>query len=258
MTMHTLRLVSVAVLATSLLSPSAKAGPAEGEPVDTTVLIDQAKALAGGVSAGDSAGYPITINQPGHYKLMGNLSVPGGVIGIAVNANDVTIDLNGFSITGQVTCTGFSNVNCSQTAGHGINGSPAQRMSVRNGSVAGFGYCVYTAQGARVSDLSLGHCYVGLVANYGSVATRIAVHTATTGIAAYASTVESAQVYRATTGVTGAGSILNGVDVYNATTGVAYLGNGGKIGVRGSAFLATTPLDNAISLGGNLCNGSAC
>ena len=131
-------------------------------------------------------------------------------------------------------------------------------MSLRNGSVSGFGYCVYTAQGARVSDLSLGNCWVGLVVNYGSVASRIAVHTATTAIAAYASTVDSAQIYRATTGVTGAGSILNGVDVYSATTGVAYAGSGGKIGVRGSAFLATTPLDNAISLGGNLCNGSAC
>jgi hypothetical protein len=239
MTMHTLRLVSIAVLAASLLSPSAKAGPAEGEPLDTTVLIDQAKALAGGVSAGDSAGFPITISQPGHYKLVGNLSVPGGQHGITVNAN-------------------FSTVNCSGTDSHGINGSPARRMSLRNGSVSGFGYCVYTAQGARVSDLSLGNCWVGLVVNYGSVASRIAVHTATTAIAAYASTVDSAQVYRATTGVTGLGSILNGVDVYNATTGVAYAGSGGKIGVRGSAFLATTPLDNAISLGGNLCNGSAC
>jgi len=44
---------------------------------------------------------------------------------------------------------------------------------------------------------------------------------------------------------------VDSAQIYRATTGVA-------IGVRGSAFLATTPLDNAISLGGNLCNGSAC
>ena len=44
--------------------------------VDGVVEINQAKALAGGVTAGDTAGFPATISQSGSYRLTGNLTVP--------------------------------------------------------------------------------------------------------------------------------------------------------------------------------------
>ncbi|NWG73776.1 MAG: hypothetical protein HXY24_04090 [Rubrivivax sp.] len=41
--------------------------------VDGEILITQAKALAGNVTPGDAPGFPVTISQPGKYKLAGHL-----------------------------------------------------------------------------------------------------------------------------------------------------------------------------------------
>lgn len=67
--------------------------------VDGVVLIDQNRALAGNVSPGDTAGFPVRLSTPGSYRLSGNLTVPPGVTGILIAANDVTLHLNGFSIS---------------------------------------------------------------------------------------------------------------------------------------------------------------
>ncbi|HZO55191.1 MAG TPA: hypothetical protein VFB63_20955 [Bryobacteraceae bacterium] len=67
--------------------------------VDGVVLIDQNRALAGNVTPGDTPGFPVTLSQPGSYRLSGNLSVPSGQNAILIAAQNITIDLNGFSIT---------------------------------------------------------------------------------------------------------------------------------------------------------------
>src|SRR5690349_7542173 len=59
--------------------------------VDGVVLIDQNKALAGGVSPGDLPGFPVTISSPGSYRLAGNLNVPAGADGINITANNVSL-----------------------------------------------------------------------------------------------------------------------------------------------------------------------
>ncbi len=46
------------------------------------------------------SGLPFTINQPGSYYLGSNLTGPAGLNGITVNASNVTIDLNGCTLTG--------------------------------------------------------------------------------------------------------------------------------------------------------------
>src|ERR1700760_2943950 len=76
--------------------------------VDGVVLIDQSHALAGNITPGDSPGFPVTISQPGSYRLTGNLTVPdANTTAIQITADGVTIDLNGFSIIGPVVCTSF-------------------------------------------------------------------------------------------------------------------------------------------------------
>ena len=76
--------------------------------VDGIVLIDQSHALAGGITPGDAAGFPVTISQPGSYRLSGNLIVPDmNTTAIVITADGVTLDLNGFSIMGPVVCTEF-------------------------------------------------------------------------------------------------------------------------------------------------------
>src|SRR5271156_6144744 len=67
--------------------------------IDGQVLINQSTVMAAG-------GFPYKITQPGSYKLSGNLVVPANTDGIDINVSNVTIDLNGFKISGPVTCTG--------------------------------------------------------------------------------------------------------------------------------------------------------
>ena len=61
--------------------------------VDGVVLIDQNRALAGGVTPGDAPGFPVVINTPGIYKLASNLVVPNeNTTAIQINVDNVTID----------------------------------------------------------------------------------------------------------------------------------------------------------------------
>jgi hypothetical protein len=94
--------------------------------VDGVILIDQARALAGGVTPGDGPGFPVSLTQPGSYRLSGNLNVPANAPGISISASGVTLDLNGFQIAGS-------------NAGTGIFGAFAHRgTTIRNGSVTRF------------------------------------------------------------------------------------------------------------------------
>src|SRR3977135_3688451 len=102
--------------------------------VDGVVLINQSTVMAAG-------GFPYTITQPGSYRLSGNLTVPNvNAAAINVTADNVTIDLNGFSIIGPTVCTGGPPVtSCSPTGtGAGIATSNAQsNLTVMNGTVRG-------------------------------------------------------------------------------------------------------------------------
>jgi hypothetical protein len=110
--------------------------------VDGIVLIDQNRALAGGVTPGDTPGFPVTISLTGSYRLSGNLTVPNeNTTAILITADNVTIDLNGFSIIGPTVCTGGPPVtSCSPSgAGAGVVGGNHFSITVVNGSVRGMG-----------------------------------------------------------------------------------------------------------------------
>jgi hypothetical protein len=108
------------------------------------VLINQARAEAGSVTAGDAAGFPISINVSGSYKLMSNLVPPNGNVNvIEINANNVILDMNDFVIQGGGTCT-LDVVNlwvtsCTNTGtGNGIV-SNYSNIAIINGSIQGMG-----------------------------------------------------------------------------------------------------------------------
>ncbi|MFT7723951.1 MAG: hypothetical protein QM788_14165 [Roseateles sp.] len=151
------------------------------------VTIDQNKAMAGNVTPGDTPGFPVTINQPGSYKLTGNLTVPPGVDGILVKAENVTLDLNGFTIRGATTCTMPSNgysVTCSSPSHHAgvvVNSSSEAESVVRNGTVQGFWRGVVMTHG-RVHDLSVLHNKIGLFGNAHLLASRITARMNETGV----------------------------------------------------------------------------
>lgn len=103
--------------------------------------VDQALALAGGITRGDAPGFPVTLAAPGHYRLTSDLVVPAGSPGVLITAAGVTLDLNGFAIRGPVTCTGQAEaVQCDAEPHRTANGvhASAARAVVRNGSVRGF------------------------------------------------------------------------------------------------------------------------
>lgn len=104
--------------------------------VDGVTLIDQSRALAGGVTPGDLPGFPITLSRAGSYRLAGNLTVSdANTTAIEVTAGNVTVDLNGFEVRGPVSCL-FPPTSCSPLGtGKGVNGA----TRVTNGSVTGMG-----------------------------------------------------------------------------------------------------------------------
>ncbi|HZO53192.1 MAG TPA: right-handed parallel beta-helix repeat-containing protein [Bryobacteraceae bacterium] len=115
--------------------------------VDGVVLIDQNRALAGNVTPGDTAGFPVTISVSGSYRLSGNLTVPDAeTTAILVTADNVTIDLNGFSIIGPVVCAPLGPDPASCTPfGQGVGvdarggGSGKNNLTVVNGTIRGMG-----------------------------------------------------------------------------------------------------------------------
>jgi hypothetical protein len=115
--------------------------------VDGTKLIDQARAMAGALTPGDAAGFPVTISMSGSYRLSGNLTVPGpDTTAIEITADNVALDLNGFAILGPGT----------YGSGIGIR-STRDNIVVRNGTVRGMGN-----DGIRLGESSSGHLLADL------------------------------------------------------------------------------------------------
>ena len=111
--------------------------------VDGVLEINQTCAVNTGCFAGDAAGFPVTITQPGSYRLTGNLDLTAvpGTNAIVLQAT-VTLDLGGFAIVGPVTCTGVgATLSCGPAGAQtGVLLDPGSRGSiVRNGIVRGLG-----------------------------------------------------------------------------------------------------------------------
>jgi hypothetical protein len=132
--------------------------------------LDHAKAMAGGVTPGDTPGYPVTLSASGHYVLTGNLAVPAGTAGIVITSPHVTLDLNGFSVAGPVSCTQDSYtlaVTCNAASDYTITGIQANELHdivIRNGSVRGFaGYGIHSAGHSVVENVGVSsNSYIGL------------------------------------------------------------------------------------------------
>jgi len=110
--------------------------------------INQASALAGG-------GFPVVLSAPGSYRLTSNLDLgasPAGTTAISIAAQDVYLDLAGFSIRGPLTCT-----TSPPPAGSGSGvASSAAGTTVTNGSVTGFGgSALFLSEQARVASVSV-------------------------------------------------------------------------------------------------------
>lgn len=132
---------------------------APAHAVDGVREINAASAAAGGVTAGDAPGFPVSITEPGSYRLTGTLAtVTASHTLIDITTSDVTLDLNGFGLKGPAVCTGIPVDNCTPSAtGTGVQGHDNKNIVVLNGWVQG------VANGIALSLDDTSHTRVELV-----------------------------------------------------------------------------------------------
>jgi hypothetical protein len=144
-----------------------------------TFLCSAALAIAASVCAREASAAPTaltacqTINQPGSYVLANDLSITGECLVITTSL--VTIDLAGFSITGNATGSGIR-------ADQGVT-----NIVVRNGRIAGFasGINALSATGSIVEGVqAVGNTGIGIAAG-GIVRGNIAERNGSFGIVAF-------------------------------------------------------------------------
>lgn len=102
--------------------------------------INQACAENSGCFSGDDPGFPVELVQSGSYVLTSDLEVPADTSGIEllVNADESTIDLNGFAIKGPETCDGTPVTSCSGSSQvNAVDGTFRAGVTVRNGTLSG-------------------------------------------------------------------------------------------------------------------------
>lgn len=98
-----------------------------------------AACVADGCFAGDSPGLPVEIGNSGSYVLTSNLTVPdAATTAISISTADVTLNLNGFTLSGPVSCTGTPATCSTSGVGNGVQAN-ASRIHVYDGNVVGFG-----------------------------------------------------------------------------------------------------------------------
>jgi parallel beta-helix repeat protein len=197
-----------------------------------------------------AGGFPYKITQPGSYKLSGNLVVPTGADGIDINVSNVTIDLNGFTISGPVTCTGSgASISCGADAqASGILALPSFRgITVRNGCVVGFvfGIVLSGADNLVEETHADGNAQYGILVTRGVVRRNSASSNGQAGIFVQFSTVTE----NIADDNGGRGVAIGGSDVSIFGNNILVGNPDPGIGPGNSEF---------ISQGNNVCDGVAC
>lgn len=222
--------VGLALVGTLALMPRAAMA------VDGVIEINQARALAGGVTPTDDPGFPVTLDHGGSYRLTGDLTFDGngGAIDVTGNGPEVMLDLNGFSITqtGTICCMGVY--------------STGRRLHVRNGSIVGFATAIYASGPADVESMyvsGLGSNGVGIYGGLYSV-----VSTSTAELFANGIHVLAGSVVR---GCTSDQNSSNGIVAEDGSTVVGNnVGANGGYGVQ--VTTGVTLLDNTIRYSGKV------
>jgi hypothetical protein len=183
-----------------------------------------------------------TISQPGSYKLVNNLTATGSPC-LVITADAVTIDLAGFSISGNGFATGIQSTN--------------RGTAVRNGSISNFftGIDFGSAAGSIVEGLRV----FGIAGN---------------GIVAFRAIVKGNTVSGSTTGIQATGTITGNYVEDSSQTGLlvpdssTLIGNTvAEIGTTGSVGIAVSCPSNVtdntatgsalnLALGGDGCNNT--
>ena len=213
--------------------------PPPGPPAPTMKTLDQIepRTIVNAANTPGDAANGFIISAPGSYYLTGNIAVAPGTHGISIQANDVTLDLNGFAL---ISGGG---------AFIGVNVPVAQSgFCIRNGSVRGWGgggvqaaAAVTLAEKLRLSD-NVGA--IGLAVGNGSMIKDCVASGNATGFSAADRTQISNCVATVNTGVGfNCGSYVNILDCTSSRNG----GNG--IVVAGSSSVIRCNSSRNIPIG---------
>jgi hypothetical protein len=219
--------------------------------VDGVKLISQSNALAGNVTPGDAPGFPVTISVPGSYQLSSDLTVPADATGIEISAFDVTLNLNGWTITG-----------AGGTTGDGIRAN-FQRATVLNGAVQGMGrHGVLLSTNSRVEKVrALDNGFNGILVGLASIVTgNAAISNGANGIQAVTgSTITGNTAFNnGQNGIVAIGAtVIGNTMVANDAVG---LSAGATTGYTHNVFADNSggSVTGGVSLGQNACNGAVC
>jgi hypothetical protein len=226
-------------IACPLLIAAALMGAIPAFAIDGNVLINQATVMHAG-------GFPYKITLPGSYKLSGSLVVPAETNGIEIVAPGVSLDLNGFSITGPIVCDSVG-ANCSLVPTALTRGIFAQAASivVRNGFVSGFTRGVANAQ--LIEEMvAFSNSSFGIVTNGAVVRRNVASANGGAGIFCIDCTVtENVANHNGRTFSPGTGLFLQG-GVFGSNT------------LDGNLFGGLDIAGPAVSQHNNSCDGAAC
>jgi hypothetical protein len=223
--------------------------------------------------------FPINIAKSGSYILKHNLVPPANITAINITANDVSLDLNGFTITGTPTVPTVWAIQSTSTG-----------VIVRNGQVTGL--CLSLGQNALVEDVLALNCAMtaGVIVGSNSSVSRsvatsdfIGINCSGSNCSLSDNTVSGSSLHgigcsgngcnfsRNTANGNGIGpTVGNGLDCNG--TGCLFNGNvsNANVGAGIVSFDKTSAMTNnalngngvpfggATSLGNNLCNGSPC
>jgi len=99
---------------------------------------------------GDKQNHSFIISQPGSYYLAGNIHITSALNGISVQAGDVTIDLNGFTLAGPGK---------NGSGGSAIVAASVNDVRVHNGFIDGWPHdAISVATVAVIQDLDIQNC----------------------------------------------------------------------------------------------------
>ena len=257
-------MTKLSILPAAIVIASGLTFATEAGAVDGVILITQAKALKGNVTPGDAAGFPVKLTLSGSYRLAGNLTPPSGKDGIVVAAPDITIDLNGFKMSGG-PAGGTNN------ARDGIV-DRGDRLTVKNGTIGAFKLAGINAESRLylvVEDMRIINNGTGVFNKNGSFS-RIINSTVSTNVGIGIHCGQSCHVEGNVVSGNGShgidirsGTVLGNTITSNISYGIAWTGGSGEIVGFGNNTLDNNQSGGAqffgaIKLFPNACSPVAC
>ena len=201
--------------------------------------------------------FPYNITTSGSYKLSSNITVSStGVTAFLINAPNVTLDLNGYTISGPLVCT---NTSCNSYASSFAVSSSQPGTTVQNGFIKGFLTGVYVNSLGHISNLTISSCEVGIQASQSTVHHNTISNCYSVGIYSLSGEATDNIVTLCQYGIYAlSSSIMNNTLLSNSTYGLM---------LQNGVFFGNTILNNAtdISVTGvavttknNACTSGAC